>query len=238
MNSTCARRGRAGVRRTRLRTPAHGLAVPRLAGWREVERDLPGDLGRERGRKQEVDVLCRDREPVDQAERVLSRPGIQLGSPRQAAGRDDTGQCLPPAQELLRQRRPRRGPRRSGACDHRMRLGQQVGRSARGVCDVTTQHLGQGVAIGAGAGGRRQGQQQPGAQRRGDMMLRADHGVQPGGVCRYAVSDLARAEGHTLQSAAQGGTHIGAVSVPGQAPAQHHGVPPAAPIHAEPARQS
>ncbi len=63
-----------------------------------------------------------------------------------------------------------------------MRVREQAGREpGRGV-RITAEHVGQGLAVGPRSRGGHQRQQQPGAERRGDVMLLAEGGVQAPGI--------------------------------------------------------
>ena len=188
---------RGGVRSTRSSLPAHGLVAAEARGRRQVERDLPGDLSRQRARQHQVQVVCLDREPVDQAEGVLPRPGVQTRpgragrrwSRRQAGRPASARSCPASAPPDLSRRQPRSRPADAA----------RVSRAAAACaasCDVAAEHLGQRSPVSPGAGRAGEREQQPRAERRGDVMPCPDGRVQPRGVARYAGRDLSRLDAH------------------------------------------
>src|SRR5215469_5687613 len=85
-----------------------------------------------------------------------------------------------------------------------MRVGQQVGRGSNSDVNVAPEYVGQRRAIAPSARRPGQCQQQPGAQGRGNMMPRANGGMQPGGVAGYAGRELAERQSHVHHSAVRG----------------------------------
>jgi hypothetical protein len=132
---------------------------------------------------------------------MLPRPAIQFGLAWHLARRDGHRQAAQPPLEV----------RVAGVCgcsphsrrrgDERVRVSEQLRGRLGSVVDIAAQHLGQRVAVLAGTRRGCQRQQQPGAERRGDLMPGACGSVQARGIAGHAASDEAYRQSHVSNNA-------------------------------------